>query len=230
MKVTSDACLFGGWAALEMENFIKKNENPYPSVADIGSGSGLLSLMLAQKNDQLTIEAFDIDMGAILQSEKNFKASSWWQRLSSRHIDVLSDEFSEKYFQKFDIIICNPPFYEKHLPSPSPLRNLAFHDVSFSLEKLFITVKTTLGDDGIFFVLLPFYRLEECIMQANKHGLHLVKNTLVRLFPTQSFSRAMIGMRKKPESSNISTISIKNEENEYSEDFIALMKDYYLFL
>ncbi|MEO8711563.1 MAG: methyltransferase, partial [Parafilimonas sp.] len=149
MKVCTDACLFGAWAAhnpqLEASNIL-----------DIGTGTGLLSLIYAQKNMHASIDAIEIDEAAVQQARENFEASIWKERLHVYNTSI--QQFATSSNKKYDVIICNPPFYENDLKSENKQRNLALHSDALTLEELISDVDLLLGDDGSFFVLLPFHR------------------------------------------------------------------------
>jgi tRNA1Val (adenine37-N6)-methyltransferase len=127
MKVTTDACLFGAWVAKEINNE-KILINNY---LDIGTGTGLLSLMIAQKNSSVKIDSIEIDKEAAEQALENVNASSWKERINVIHADAKDFAFTKKY----DLIVSNPPFYENELKSPDEKKNMAHHG-GLSLDKL----------------------------------------------------------------------------------------------
>ena len=149
MKVTTDACLFGAWAASEMQNEKPGIEN----VADVGAGTGLLSLMIAQKND-CTINAIEINANAAQQAKENIAATPWKEKIRVINSDVLKWQPAKK----IDVLVCNPPFYENELRSTDIAKNTAHHDEGLKLAEVFLFIKQHLAEKGSFFVLLPFKR------------------------------------------------------------------------
>ena len=158
MKVCTDACLFGAYVADQVKTKAANN------ILDIGTGTGLLSLMLAQRVPAL-IDAVEIDEAAYQQAKENFEQSPWKERLFAFNTDVTKFETEKKY----DCIISNPPFFENDLKSNDSNKNNAKHDTSLSLDKLLQVVKKLLNDDGIFAVLLPYHRVEYFIATAQKN-------------------------------------------------------------
>lgn len=219
MKVTTDACLFGAWMADKIE---KKIIQP-ASVLDIGSGTGLLSLMIAQKSCS-EIDAIEIDEKAYGQTKQNFTESRYSNRLLVFNADV-KDWVSDK---KYDLIICNPPFFENDLKSGDQNKNLAKHHDGLTLKELLYSIKNNLALDGNFSVLLPFHRMTYFKTLATENHFYLKEELLVRQTPTHSHFRALLlyGANDAPYVSN--ELIIKDENGKYTEAFDGLVKDYYL--
>jgi len=225
MKVTTDACLFGAWMADEINNEELKINN----CLDIGTGTGLLSLMLAQKNLEVGITGVEIDEDAGEQANENFNASLWKDR-----IDILKGDVKEYDFpEKFDLIISNPPFYERELRSESEKKNLAHHSENLTLGELLSIIKKYLNPGGFFFLLLPYKRNEEIKKLLKNHELNISKILFVRQSVKHDYFRIMLkGKLSEPE--NIETefneMSISDDSQQYSSEFKQLLKDYYLHL
>lgn len=219
MKVCTDACLFGAWMADQVKTKAATN------ILDIGTGTGLLSLMLAQRVPAL-IEAVEIDAAAYQQAKENFEGSPWKERLSIFNTDVLQFDFDKKY----DCIISNPPFFENDLKSSDKNKNAAKHDTTLTLHQLLLTVQLLLNEDGNFAILLPYHRVEECILLAEKVGLHLNKKVLVKQTAKHDYFRAMLIFNRQHTLLAEEKIVIKTESEKYSEKFAELLKDYYLYL
>ena len=149
MKVCTDACILGAWVA----NKIFNGEISASSILDIGAGTGLLSLMLAQKSTA-TIDAVEIDGNAFDQAARNFKQSPWSERLRAFHGDIMIFDLI-----KYDFIISNPPFYQGDLVSPQQNRNTAKHDELLNLGELLSAMKKLVNTSGSFAVLLPYHRI-----------------------------------------------------------------------
>lgn len=217
MKVTTDASLFGAWVASLQINAIH--------VLDIGAGTGLLSLMVAQKNDA-TIKAIEIDTSCYEQLNENIRLSPWNNRCNAVNQDIREYE-SDK---SFELIISNPPFFERQLTSPSHGVNLARHEEGLSFTSLFFHAKKLLHKEGYFFVLIPSNRKEETIELAKKVDLFPHFNVEVKQSPMHDTFRYMIGFKATPIEIKSEVITIRNAHNEYTTRFTELLKDYYLFL
>jgi tRNA1Val (adenine37-N6)-methyltransferase len=152
MKVCTDACLFGAWVADKLN---KKEINP-KKIFDIGCGTGLLSLMLAQKTS-VNIDAIEIDAEAFLQATENVAISPWKDRVNIFHGPLNQFAVHEKY----DFIICNPPFYENQLKSDNEGRNAAMHSTTLSFLELTNAIKNNLSNTGQAAVLIPFTRVAD---------------------------------------------------------------------
>jgi len=218
MKVCTDACLFGAVVA--------KNYPTAGNCLDIGTGTGLVSLMYAQKNPDCNIDAVEIDKAAAEQAEQNFAASAWAERLNIIYADILAFGVQKKY----DCIISNPPFFEDDLKSQDMLKNNAKHNTSLSLTGLSKIVKEQLTSAGIFAVLLPFHRVNYFIEQAAGNDLYLIQQVLIKQTPTHDFFRGILFFSKTKSLAVKSEIIIKNEEGNYTDKFTAALKDYYLYL
>jgi len=221
MKVCTDACLFGAYTA----DLIIKEHISITQCLDIGTGTGLLSLMLAQKLD-CAIDAVEIDNRSYRQAAGNFRHSPWNNRLAVFNTDINKFETEKKY----DCIISNPPFFEGDLKSDEQSKNAAKHDSTLTLIELLEKVLDLLTGDGIFAVLLPYKRVKYFIEEAEKKGLHLFHRAMVKQTPLHSQFRGMLYFSRKHTESTKKEIAIKNEMGDYSPRFTELLKDYYLYL
>lgn len=219
MKVCTDACLFG---ALIPPNPLKGEYY----VLDIGTGTGLLSLMVAQKNPLAEIDAVEINEAAAKQAKNNFAASPWAERLHVFNTDILSFKGDEKY----DCIISNPPFYEYHLKSPDKTKNNAKHNTTLSLIELLQAVQMHLTENGSFAVLLSYPRLNYFIEEAAKFGLYLNRKYLVKQTETHNFFRGILFFSRTKSQLQNTEIIIKDNKGNYTPAFTAALKDYYLHL
>ena len=221
MKVTTDACFFGAWTAQLIQNSKLKIKN----ILDVGTGTGLLSLMLAQKNNA-AIDAVEIDEQAYQQAKENFNDSPWKERLFIHHNDIL--QFDNK--KKSDFIISNPPFFANDLRSDDQKKNAAKHDTTLTLEALLTSAGKLLSPDGCMATLLPYQRSKMFIDLLNRHDYFIWQNCAVRQTPTHEYFRSMLLFSKiKTEPVNTELI-IKNQDGNYTEDFVELLNDYYLYL
>lgn len=218
MKVTTDACLFGAWLAAKRSGA--------DSILDIGGGTGLLSLMLAQQTNGV-IYAVEKDEATYNEMHLNFENSPWMQRLHAVHKNILDYEPA----QTFDLVVTNPPFFENALKSPDSNRNRVLHDTDLTLESLIEAINRLLNSDGRFGILLPIYRTDYFMDLATRHGFSLKKNITVQQTPKhQGFRSMLFFSREAVHSIKEETIIIKNENAEYSGEFQTLLKPYYLYL
>ncbi len=215
MKVCTDACLFGSMLPVGANQ-----------VLDIGTGTGLLSLMLAQRDPGAVITAVELDEQAAQQAAENFSASPWKERLSLIHADI----FSYKPPTEFDLIVSNPPFFENDLHSPNDTKNKAKHDTTFSLTQLLDVSEHYLASGGTLAVLLPHHRVDYFIDEARKRQLYLRKQALVKQTEKHGFFRGVLFFSREKTETVYSEMSIKDSLGNYTAGFSVLLKDYYLYL
>jgi len=225
MKVTTDACLFGAWVAQEVKNEKLKVE----SVLDIGTGTGLLALMLAQKTTA-EIDCVEIDTGAAKQAQENADSSAWGKRIFVMPGDA--KKMIETFCKDFDVIISNPPFYENEIRSASDTRNLAHHSAELTLKELLELIKNYMEPTGNFFLLLPYKRNEEIKKLLKNHQLHVSKMIFVRQSVKHDYFRIFIkgSINGDEKETEFDELSIWDDQQQYTTDFINLLKDYYLHL
>lgn len=225
MKVTTDACLFGAWAAEK----ICSSSNGKQNGIDIGAGTGLLSLMLLQKNPQLTITAVEIDGQAAVQAAENAAASPWHSSIQLITGDVKAQQ--NVLTHKYDVVISNPPFYENELQSPDEKKNTAHHDRGLLLEELLRITSGILKPEGSFYLLLPFKRMDALKQLVDQYNLLLVHITKLRHSTKHPYTRIFVKGRHIAGIQGPLTedeISISAEGNKYTPEFISLLRDYYL--
>lgn len=222
MKVTTDSCFFGAWAAEE----IRSEELKIKNVLDIGTGTGLLSLMIAQKND-VEIDAVEIDREASQQAKENVEASPWKERIHIFNEDIRSFQPAKKY----DCIISNPPFYENELASEVQTKNIAHHSEQLTIAEVLRIIKAHLSEDGIFFLMYPFKRNKEIEQLLTENELFLLDSVILSQSVKHSPFRVLIkGTSKKEISTSTESISIWDEHQQYTKPFVDLLKGYYLYL
>jgi tRNA1Val (adenine37-N6)-methyltransferase len=233
MKVTTDGCLFGAWASQKVgsrESIGGGGQNmKVGRVLDIGTGTGLLSLMLSQKKPALKIDAIEIDAEAAKQAKENVDESPWKDRISIVHGDAKT--FISPY--QYDCIISNPPFYEKELKSENSQKNLAYHSDELLLDALLQVIKTNLAPGGSFFLLLPFKRDAEIKELLLQHDCHIMELCFVRQSTAHSYFRIMLMATfsaEAPVETIINEIAIKDGGDKYTQEFIGLLEEYYLYL
>ena len=218
MKVCTDACLLGA--------FVSENLPPDTvNILDIGTGTGLLSIMLAQKT-AAKIEAIEINEAAAKQARENADLSPWADRIEIFNVAIQAFKTPKKY----DLIISNPPFFENDLKSANPERNEAKHDSGLTLQELVTAMKALLSPTGVAAVLLPHQRTCYFKEIAEASGLFIKKIILVRPSPKHDFFRSIILMSNTKSSCTESELYIHDNDRQYSPQFVALLKDFYLKL
>jgi tRNA1Val (adenine37-N6)-methyltransferase len=223
MKVTTDACLFGAWTADAIKNYKLKINN----CIDIGTGTGLLSLMAAQQNKNLLIQSIELDADAAAQAKENVNQSTFSNRIEIIATDIRSFQPTKPY----DCIISNPPFYENELQSGNSKKNTAHHSTDLSLKELLAFIYTHLAENGVFFLLLPYKRNDEIISLLQEQQLFIHEKIHVKPSARHDWFRVMIrGSKKETQGYKEEEFTIQKNEKEYSDAFIDLVRDYYLYL
>lgn len=215
MKVGTDAVLLGSYLPL----------NNSESILEIGCGSGVISLIAAQ-NSKANILGIDIHKDSVIQAQTNFDASPWADRINAQHISL--QELAETSAKKYDCIFSNPPFFENGMKSPDTKRNMARHNDSLSSLELIFSVKKLLSPIGILSLVLPKTEGEDFIRLAVKHGFFLKKK--VQIFPkaSKNYNRVIFDLSLEPVPTTCEKLIIREENNEYTNHYRELTKDFYL--
>lgn len=218
MKVCTDSCLFGA--------YIEPARTA--SVLDIGTGTSLLSLMLAQRyNTQIT--AIEIDHAACEEAKLNVQASPWKDKIKVLEADINN---YQQLFEgvQFDTIICNPPFYEHQMPSSETRRNVAMHNTHLSFSALAQAVVALLKTSGEAYLLLPAKTSNTVVDTFKVFGLHAQHYCAIKNFAHTAPFRVIIKFGFAPESLGTDTLVIYDAENHYTQRTSALLRPYYLYL
>lgn len=217
MKVGTDGTLLGAWAPTAGAG----------RILDIGTGSGLISLMLAQRSPTSHITGIDIDEAAIRQARTNAMASPWGQRIDMVCEDV--SRFAEEEGQgKYDAIVSNPPYFMERVACPDTMRHTARHTDSLSFGQLLHAVGCLLAEEGTFSVVLPSTACNEFIASALHHRLYLRHQTWVHTKPTKPAKRVLMTFVRCPSLTQTDRLYIESETGVFSREFVELLKDYYL--
>jgi tRNA1Val (adenine37-N6)-methyltransferase len=220
MKVCTDACLFGAW----MVEVIRDYNLNFSNALDIGTGTGLLSLMLAQEND-VDIDAIEINENSANQAIQNVAASPWKNKVFIHNQSL--QEFAPQ--KKYDFIFSNPPFFENDLTSNDKNKNAAKHDSTLTLDVLIDFIKNNFAETGYGAVLLPYHRTAYIETLFERQSLFIIEKMQVRQSVSHGFFRTMIFFTNtKGESSEVKEMSIHDESRSYTESFGKLLSRYYL--
>lgn len=212
MKVGTDGVLLGAWA------------HGGQRVLDVGTGSGLIALFMAQRFPDAEITALDIDRDACLQAERNVAGSEF-----SGRIKVVETSFQNFNDGKFDAIVCNPPFFANALKNPDKKRAVARHADTLPFNDLFTTAASLLDDDGEFSVVIPASCRSDFDMEAAFAGLFPLRVCAIRTVAHKPVSRYLLSYGKH-HTANVEETSacINNDDMSRSEWYSELTKDFYL--
>lgn len=234
MKVNTDGILLGAWAS------VANTKN----ILDIGTGTGLIALMLAQRTEALpfslsltstpNIRALELDVNAYQQAIFNVQQSPWTEQIQVIHHDFLTWQQEQKIEpESFDLIVSNPPYFEDSLLSDSQNKNLARHTKHMSFEQLLIAADKLLTQGGEFNLVLPPEQASKVITLAENMGFTLTKQLLVKTTPQKPISRVLFCLKKEhlPKTDaalTTSTLTIRDQHQNYTPEYIDLCKAFYL--
>ncbi|WP_241507215.1 tRNA1(Val) (adenine(37)-N6)-methyltransferase [Aquimarina sediminis] len=217
MKIGTDGVLLGAWTPLD---------DTLTSILDVGAGTGVIALMVAQRSHAEVIDAVEIDDDAYEQAVENFEASSWGDRLFCYHASF--QEFVEEIDDQYDLLISNPPFYTEDYKTSSAKRDMARFEDALPFEHLLVGASGLLSDHGKLALIVP-YREEERVLQiAMKVGLFMQKITRVKGTPTSETKRSLLLLGRDEKSIEIDELIIENSRHQYTDEYINLTQDFYL--
>lgn len=218
MKIGTDGVLLGAWTPIE--------NNPY-NILDIGTGTGIIALMLAQRSAAQQIDALEIDEEAYEQATDNFENSPWNDRLFCFHAGL--DEFVEEPEEEYDLIISNPPFYSENYKSNDDKRDLARFQDAMPFEELIEAADLLLSENGIFSVIIPFKEEENFIATAKENELYPIKITRVKGTPSTGTKRSLLAFCRNKNTITIEDeLIIEIERHSYTPQYKELTKYFYL--
>jgi tRNA1Val (adenine37-N6)-methyltransferase len=215
LKVGTDGVLLGAWC----------DPAGAGSILDVGTGTGLIALMLAQRSDA-QITAIEIDQEACKDALQNFRNSPWSGRLSLYAGDF--NVFRETHPFQLDLIVSNPPFFKKSLKPADRASSVARHDVSLSFLEIIRGSKRLLKDSGRLAVILPYEALDDFRETARMEGFYLSRKTNVIPKTGKPPKRVLLEFSAAPAYPEISDLIILCDQDNYSESFIELTKEFYL--
>lgn len=216
MKVGTDGTLLGAWAVLE------RNDG---RILDIGTGTGLMALMMAQRYSEARVTAIDIDAAAVEQANENVQDSPFAERIQVSQADVNAFETLEPY----DAIVCNPPYFDKALTCPDNQRTQARHTLTLSYRQLMAAAWRLLSDEGLFSVIIPNDYFQQMESEIHLAGFFQTRIYGVRTVVGKPIKRYLIELRKHPKKEMIKKdVMIENASNVRSEWYQELTKDFYI--
>ncbi|MFW5793187.1 MAG: tRNA1(Val) (adenine(37)-N6)-methyltransferase [Bacteroidota bacterium] len=215
-KIGTDGVLLGSIASVQNCS----------TVLDIGTGSGIIALMIAQKQDAL-IDAIEIDSKACIDAHENINNSKWRDKISLHNISF--QDFAYACNKKYDLIVCNPPFFHNSLKSNDIQRDVARHSDLLPLKELFARAKKLLTDSGSFLLITPANQNNIITDLARIHALHIIEKWIIKPNPDKEAHRIINALSLKTEELRTKEISIETgRRHEYTVDYKELAKDYYL--
>jgi len=218
MKVGTDGVLLGAWTS---------PPGPGSRVLDVGTGSGLIALMMAQRTKDAAVDALELDPSSARQAKENFQNSPWKHRTRCMHTSF--QEYSSRCRSFYDLIICNPPFFSGSSKTPSREKNLARHDDSLSLGDFFRASVALMKKEGIISLILPVHREALAMVLIREHGLYCRRLTRVLPAPGKSIKRVLMEFSFIPGRCKEDTLIIETgSRHVYSDKFKKLVDEFYL--
>lgn len=214
MKVGTDGVLLGAWANVESVH----------SILDIGSGTGLIALMLAQRNETAEITAIDIEKTAFEQTKQNIENSKWKSRLHAIHLDFNDFVASEK----FDLIVSNPPFFNNTFQAENQERNTARQTENLNFETLLSKTASLLSKNGNACFIIPFSEEENFVSIAKKQQLFLNKKLQIKGNINTEIKRSLLSISFQETEIESDILAIEISRHVYTKEYINLVKYFYL--
>ncbi len=218
MKVNTDGVLLGAWTNIEAVK----------TVLDIGTGTGLIALMIAQRCDA-HITGVEIEKNAAEEAFENVQNSKWGNRIFIENTSF--QHFTVNAKNKFDLIVSNPPFFSNCLKNANPLLSVARHNHMLPFADIINGAVKLLNPTGKLALILPFDLAQDFVAKASVRGLYLNRLTEVLPFPDKLPNRCLMEFGTEQKNFEIVIMSVfNNSKNEYSQEFKNLARDFYLKL
>lgn len=218
MKVGTDGVLLGAWTSVP---------GPGARVLDIGTGTGLIALMISQRTMDVAVDALEIDSSSAKQAIENFQNSPWKDRISCIHSSF--QDYSSQKKSQYDLVICNPPFFSGSSKTPSKERNLARHDDSLSLEDIFKGSVALMKKKSIISLVLPVYKQEQALDLAREYLMCCSRRTHVIPAPGKSIKRVLLEFSFIQGTCSEEEITIETDKRHiYSDRYKNLTDPFYL--
>lgn len=216
MKVGTDGVLLGCWA----NNLTKKN------ILDVGTGTGLIALIVSQRYPYSKVSAIEIDKNSFSQAKENIENSKFSKQIEVFNISL--QNFANEIDRKYDLILSNPPYFNKSLKSFDENKNIARHTEYLSYDDLLKSSSKLLSKNGAICIILPSAEEQNILNLAKINGLFLNHKVYVQTTPNKSHKRILFKFSLKKTKEIISTLIIENSRHNYSDEFNELIKDFYL--
>lgn len=217
MKVGTDGVLLGAWVRIPDE---------VDSVLDIGTGTGLIALQIAQRCDSEIIDALEIESGAFEQAVENFENSPWSDRLFCYHASL--QEFALEMDEGYDLIVCNPPYFNNSYQAKGEKRNLARQTEQLDFETLLKCTSRLLNPEGTCAFIIPMDQEEIFTAAGKKNSLYPNRITRVKGSPSSPVKRSLIQFQREKASPDLSELIVETSRHVYTQKYVDLVKDFYL--
>lgn len=229
MKVGTDGVLLGAWAQTPtttsassiMEEEVKEGVH----ILDVGTGTGVIALMLAQRFPNAQIEGIDIDEESVIQAQENVSTSPFATQVSIEKKNFRNIVFFSK---KYHLIVSNPPFYQEETLGGNEVRDAARHTMSLPFEKLIENAAQLLLPDGYFSIIIPYQSAPIFISLCAQKQLYLTRRTDIRSTERKPFKRTLLEFSTHIHSTTVDTLTLYNPQNQRTHDYANLTKDFYL--
>lgn len=217
MKIGTDGVLLGAWCPIDHHPF---------SILDVGAGTGVIALMLAQRSSAEQIDAIEIEEAAYEQCVDNFENSPWGDRLFCFHAGL--DEFMEEPEEEYDLMVSNPPFYTDDYKTEDAARDLARFADALPFEDLTEAASLLLSEKGVLAVIIPFKEEENFIALAQEWQLYPFQITRVKGTPTSEIKRSLLAFSRTQKEITQDELIVETARHQYTDEYTALTKDFYL--
>lgn len=214
MKVGTDGVVLGAWAQVEGAR----------RILDIGTGTGLLALMAAQRNPEARVDAVEIDEEAAAEATENIAASPWSDRIRVHGMDARRLRASEPY----DLIISNPPYYPGEMSSADASSSVAKHSAELGLDDLVAVVHSLLAADGRFVVIVPFNREDELRLSGERLGLHVKRRGPLWYVRDRPYKRVLLELGRGSADDDFAPVTVERVPGEYTSQYRELLEPFML--
>lgn len=224
MKVGTDGVLLGAWCSVEGAS----------RALDVGTGSGLIAMMIAQRNELVSVDAIDIDADAVSQATDNFRNSSFATRLKAHLWNFVQTSSSSKDVTfvpergTYDLVVSNPPFYSEQTECKGKKRHMARHTSSLPLNTLVENARSLLTDEGRLSLILPFESSDEVIGEAAMVGLYLVRRTDIRTTERKCPKRTLLEFGLNITDAQHDTLILSDATGQRTIQYSELTREFYL--
>ncbi len=216
MKLSTDSVLIGAWA---------NADNPQ-NILEIGTGTGVVAIMLAQRFKFAKITTVEIDKTAFNEAAENIKNSPWANRITAINADFTN--FAQNNTDNYDLIVSNPPFFDNQLLPPNKNKQIAKHTTSLNFENLITNSAKLLSESGKFCVILPYSTHSKFVHLCSKIGLYLSKKNIIYPTEKKSPNRVLLQFTKRILPTKEETLLIR-QNGKYSAQYLQLTREFYLF-